>query len=700
MVDLSTLSNEQLQALYDQRNAAPSSTPPQGAADVSKMSDDDLRAAYTDQGRKRVYINTPRASGEPPKDDTPPTTGVGEAIGRGVTQGLTFNFGDELQGILAAGGKQPDQPADLSHLITGLYNYWKDDPDAAKAYDDRVKQERDRTALVEKEHPIAYNLAQVGSTLAIPGIGEAEGLGLGARALRSAGTGAAFGAASGLGEGEDTTDRLGRAASGGTVGGVVGGVASPLINLALTGAKSAGTKIFGGLNPDNTAAKYVAAGVDRDIRADPGAANRLTPPELAATPDARVVDLGGSATRALARTATNISPEADAALKRVVNDRFAGQSDRVNNWFNQNFHYPNAEATQAALDDVERTVNNKNYAKAFSAGDKPIMTPDMQHMVDNAPAVTDAIKAAIPEVKNRAVAMGMGARNPGIRFEAGMPVFDRGPPNLQFWDNVKRQLDARAAKGFREGDPNASSYSTLAKKLRNELDTQVSEYAPARQGAARFFGAENAMDAGSKFFNNQMTAEQGRQALARFSPTERRLFQDGFVTEYMDKIAGRGDRTNVLNQIANSPKAREKLNVALGPQKTSELEAHLRGENIMDRARGAITGNSTTVAQLAAAGIIGAGTGYEVGDLRGATMGTVMSAALAAGAKHGNAKVNQQVMQRVGEMLASRDPSVVDRGRRLIARSEKMMNVLRHADTLVAKVTGAEGGTNLPAPGR
>ena len=96
--------------------------------------------------------------------------------------------------------------------------------------------------------------------------------------------------------------------------------------------------------------------------------------------------------------------------------------------------------------------------------------------------------------------------------------------------------------------------------------------------------------------------------------------------------------------------------------------------------------------------LVGAGVGgYQTGTLSGAGVGASLGTALRLGAKQARAAVNQQVMQRVGEMLMSRDPSVIARGQRLLARSDGMMNALRHVDTLVAKVTGAESGTNLPS---
>jgi hypothetical protein len=85
-----------------------------------------------------------------------------------------------------------------------------------------------------------------------------------------------------------------------------------------------------------------------------------------------------------------------------------------------------------------------------------------------------------------------------------------------------------------------------------------------------------------------------RQQLGKMSPTERQLFQDGFVSRFIETLNKVGDRRSILNQIGDNPAAREKLNIVLGPQKATQLEAGMRAEGVMDLARKAVQGNSTT----------------------------------------------------------------------------------------------------------
>src|SRR6516164_3714199 len=141
MVDYSTLSDDQLRDLYENR---PTSTEP---APTTRI--------YVSPYKGQTAVST--------EEQGKPQMGSGEALGRGAAQGLTFGFGDELQGILAAGGKQPDQPASLSNLASGLYKYWTGDPDAEKAYMLESARQRQLMKQAEEQHPVLYNVGQIGA---------------------------------------------------------------------------------------------------------------------------------------------------------------------------------------------------------------------------------------------------------------------------------------------------------------------------------------------------------------------------------------------------------------------------------------------------------------------------------------------------------------------------------------------------------
>lgn len=660
----------------------------------------------------------PLAQETAPAPATPaqPDRGVVDATARGVAQGVTANFYDEMRGLVEASGASPKDPASVYKLISGAMKYWSGDQEAKQRYDAAAKRERELTATAGEQHPIASTVGEIGGAMALPvGIG-AQAATLPARMAAGAGTGAALGAVSGVGAGEGTADSIAKGATGLVAGGALGAAAPALIEGTIRGARAAATPVANAIrgirDPEGEAARRFAVALERDVRADPTAANRLTPAEYAASNQsggpATNMDLGGETVRALARSAANTSPEGRAALNRTINDRFEGQTERVNNWLRDTFHYPDADAQQQAIEQVSRNVNRPAYRRAMQEGDRPIMSPELDRLMGS-PAFVDAMRRASTSGKDRAVTEGFGAMRQGVTVENGVVQFQRGAngaptyPNLAFWDATKRELDGAAGKAARAGDNNeASTLRELARQLRGELDNPqspayVPSYAGARAGAAQFFGAENALEAGQRFVTEKFAEGPTRRALAQMSPQERQLFQDGFVSRYMEMLNQVGDRRTILNKVAESPAAREKLRIAIGPQRADQLEAGLRVEGIMDLARSAVQGNSTTARQLAELGLAGgAGLIGQGLDFNTVHPSAVMSAALVYGAARGKGRINENVARRVADLLTSNDPTAVTRGLRMMANNQTLFNALRNADRGLARVTSSEAAA-LPA---
>lgn len=654
---------------------------------------------------------------EPGKDGGPnrlvmdmgskPDRGTLDATARGVAQGFTANFGDEIRGLVEASGANPDDPASLSKLISGALKYWTGDADAKKRYDDAVKRERELNKTAEEQHPIASTVGNIGGAVILP-IGAGAGAAtLGGRMAAGAGTGAVLGGAAGAGEGQGVADTLSRAAVGTAAGGALGGVAPAVIEGAVRGARAVATPVANAIrgirDVDSEAARRVVSALERDVGADPQAVSRLTPGEFAASVQgggpATLMDIGGDTTRALARSAANTSPEGRAVMNRTINDRFEGQAGRVTDWLRHTFHFPDAQAQQDALEQTARTVNRANYARSMREGDREIFSPELDRLMGS-PAVVDAMRRASVSGKDRAITQGLGAMRQGVTVENGVVNFTRGPngvptyPNLAFWDATKKELDDAANAAARGGrNSEASTLRDLARTLRGELDDAVPSYQTARAGAAHFFDAENALEAGQNFVGKNMSSADARRALSQMSPQERQLFQDGFVSRYIETLNQVGDRRSILNQISGSPAAREKLRVALGTQRADELEAGLRVEGIMDLARNAVQGNSTTARQLAELGLAGGTYGISGGGLNPFTdPGAVVNAALVYGAARGKSAINERLSRRVAEMLVSNDPRVITRGVQTIARNQTLFNSLRSADRGLARITGEQSG--------
>lgn len=650
------------------------------------------------------------------------TSSATDAFGRGMMKGATFNFYDELTGLAKAGGLAEGDP-DVAHAIkslaVGSYKKLRGDEDAQKNYDEQVARTRASSKQMQAEHPAATMAGEVTGAAALPVGGMLRAGTMPARMLRGAGLGAVTGAAAGAGEGEDPADRATRAGMGAVTGGAVGAVAPPVVEGLVQGARAVAAPVVnavrGAFRPGDEAARRVVGAIERDITNDPAAAQRLTPQEFNASRlqpgggPATVMDMGGETTRALARSAANTSPEGRQTINTAIDQRFEGQTGRVSDWLRQTFHYPDAQAQQQAIEQTARTVNRAAYARAHRDPGAQAMWDEGFEQLMQAPVVQDAARGATRTGANQAATQGFTpVRNPFEFHDTGsltprytQRIDDQGRtilPNLGFWDHVKRNLDDQISKLQRSGENSAArDAQQLRTALVSHLDELVPTYQEARAGAAHFFGAENALEAGQNFVgaSSRYGIPAARDAMARMSAQERQLFQDGYVSRLVEKIEATGDRRNVVNQVMTSPAARAEIRLALGPGRSTELEAQLRVEGIMDLARRAVQGNSTTARQLAELGLAGGGGalgihGGVTQDPREMTVAALMGA-LAMGGRH----IDQRVARRVAEMLVSDDPGVLRRGVQVIARNNQFLNALRSADQRLARI-GGQQSTNIP----
>lgn len=575
-------------------------------------------------------------------------------------------------------------------------------------YSESLGQQNEMDRAFHEAHPIADTAANIAGGVAatLPVAGTA----LGARALgltgRTLPAQIAQGAASGAGiNAADAVVRGENPLSAGMVGGAIGGAAPAVARGVGALAAPAVNTVRGIINPADEAARRVTAAVGRDVTA--GGAG-LAPAEFAQASAAggpvNLLDMGGETTRALARSAANTSPEGRQILNRAIDDRFEGQGGRLTDWLNSTFHYPNAAAQQTALEQSQRIGNNANYARAMQEGSGGIWSPALEAL-SGSDAVAAAMKKAASVARDENIVSGYGAMNPHITFTPdGRIQFAKGPsgvptyPDLQFWDLTRRQLSNGAAMARRAGDmEEARRLGNFAGRLNTELDVHVPSYATARGTHAAFEGAQNALEAGQNFVTSRMSNDEARTQLARMSSQERQLFQDGFVSDFVQQLHAIPDRRSVLNKVANSPAARERLNIALGPQRANELEAMLRVEHVMDQARGAIQGNSTTARQLAELGLAGAGGSALSGGGNPFSDPTAMlNSMLVYGAMKGGRgalnAIDHRVSGEVARLLTSNNPAQLRLGMQMLGRNPRLLSHLRNADVALAR-SGAVAAT-------
>lgn len=644
-----------------------------------------------EQNGKRFRIDAPdiKAAQEALQQHTGSSDGAPgmvEGVGRAAARGVPI-----------LGGLLNKADAATNAALAPVLNPMFDDKDQLKEptfgerYTHSLRDQEGKDKAFAEAHPIADAVAEISGGVASTGAAAATTLGAQAMGLtgktlpqmiaRGAASGAAIDSADAAVRGENPL-------TAGGVGAVVGAVSPPVGRLVNAKVVEPVSNLLRGFaKPGEEAERRVASALDRDIRNnDRGLTLQEMTDAKAGGQPTMLMDAGGETTRALARSAANTSPEGRSTLNQAIDERFASQAPRLAEWLQTTFHYPNVSAQQDALDNIARTVNRPNYAKAYSEG-SGLKFDESLEQISQAPVVQDAIRKTMVSAKNDAAKLGFTPpKNPFQFDETGRLKLKTEDgktmsPNLQFWDIVKRNLD-------KTGTPEARDWARI---LRDHLDTKVPSYETARAGAAKFFGAGDALEAGQNFVgaSAKFGIPDTRKQLAKMSADERQLFQDGYVSRLVETIEKTGDRRTILNKISASPAAREEMNVALGRERAAEVEARLRIEGVMDLARPAVEGNSTTTRQLVELGLAGGVGGYEgyQGDPQ-----ALVKAALVYGAARGHRAIDDNVAKHVAKLLASSDVSQLQKGIRLISRNQNMMGAIRNADAALGAIA-ARGAT-------
>ncbi|RYE60938.1 MAG: hypothetical protein EOP20_01100 [Hyphomicrobiales bacterium] len=500
--------------------------------------------------------------------------------------------------------------------------------------------------------------------------------GLGARVLASGASASAIDAADTTVRGGSLNDIVYNAGVAGLLGGGVP-IAGHLLKSGYRAvADGIGSRLRGAINPEQVAGERVGKAITAD-RANPG--ERVLGPADDASAIANGqpllnIDRGGETTRALGRVAANTNPEARATISNLADERFAGQGDRGID-FVKRIMGGNVDdlGLQERIKDIARITNAKAYRAAeASPAAQQVWDADLAQLMQS-PAVQRAAREATARSANRvAVSGGTAVDNP-FTFVNGRAVLKKqangttAVPSLRFWDQVKRNLDGQIGEALTKDRSLAGDLQAINKTLVSKLDGLVPEYQAARRGAAAAFGADDAVDAGKIYARQVGNVPEMERAIAKFTPAEKKAFEVGYASEIVDKIRATNDRTSAVRMF-KSPEMRAKFDMALGPQKTKELEAFVRVEDAMDKVRGAM-GNSTTARQLyemAGIGAIGGGASYATGDPK------YMAYAAAVGLtkfalRQGTAKVDERVMKKVADLLVSSDPKAIEKAIRQAA---------------------------------
>lgn len=657
--------------------------------DISQYSDEELQSII-DGGKQSAasdISSVPTEELERIAGQQRPSGGIGESIAaglRGVRE--TIPFAKDIGAAATAYAGNP---------LTGQA--------PTRQFEEEKRRQQRQDVRLAEQHPYAYGageLAGVGTQLLAPEVGLVKaGMSMPAKLATSAGEGAIYG----LGEGITPEERLQSAIVGGTLGaGVTGALGAA--SKGLEAAKAGAARLRSGAQGE--AEKAIQGAMETDIARG---ADRLTPEEIKFAEKSGQpilpVDVGGYSLAGELRKATNISPEAEAAIYNPLKSRHIGQQGRYEQHLQDLMgHDLNSADMQESLRKVAQDINQPAYRAAYDSPKAQNIWNEELAKLSNAPAVKSAIQPAIIKAQNKAV-LGEAPEipSPFVVDSAGNITAQSGERHtLEFWDNVKKAMDDKIGALKRAGDSSWVDINEIKKKLVKTLDDAVPEYQTARSGAAAMFGADNAFDAGMNFLGARkaLNAAQMKKAAEKMKPNEREVFAHGVAADMLARIRNKDQRLDI-SKMFDSPEDREKIVMALGQDRAKQFETFHRIENIMERAYQAVVSNSTNEKQYLRAEQKGLGKkiaerlpyyGGEagvVGALSHSITGAIAPVLLdVAGttAKHLSEKRGMDAAERLGEMLVSPDPAVRQQVINMIAESPTAVQKLRNVDTSLRRM--------------
>jgi hypothetical protein len=503
--------------------------------------------------------------------------------------------------------------------------------------------------------------------------------------------GGVYGTLTGASSNGTVEERGEQAVKQGALGALVGAVAPPLTRgvgyVANEAVMPFVDRVRNRMNPDAATDRMLG----NALRADRAAGQRM-PDAVLNTAEREGLpmvlgDVGGETTYAVGRAAANASPIARGTLTEALDPRYNEQQRRFGTFISNMFDYPDPMAMTERLKVAGRMTNSPAYKALYD--DFPMVgNDDLLDMLRNVPEV----RAAAEEVMKR---------TPGLQA-AGMSTgrMSTGPmPSIEFWDRTQRLLRDKSRNAFDAKENTLGElYGSLRERMVGQLDRLTGgRFEQVRGGAARFFGAEDAIEAGQLFFKNNklMDMAGARKALESMDPAQRNLFAQGFAAEMAHATGGLRPNQNLSVQSwATSPNAMEKLRIAFGPERAEQVSMVVTAETAMNRLRDAVKGNSTSVRQLIESGVLGAGLNtYLSGEAGWSSFSSPegIMLALARGWATKNKGMSPAMAENLARKLVSNDPRVVAK---VFARAKKdadLRSFLRGFEGMLVKVGAVQG---------
>jgi hypothetical protein len=524
------------------------------------------------------------------------------------------------------------------------------------------------------------------------------------------------------------------------VTGVGSGLVGPfrgMLRRSAAGAAGAGT---------SEAAGQYAKGTELEIPARlAGAVTGVKAVEkLAPFSPGRMIPQFG-ATERLASTLGDYGAESSAAARRMSQTPgiagVAAETPERMRQFTQNITGINPRSVEYTdyLEEIGRIERNRVYDVARSMPNAGAISDPAIDALRSRPIFQKAESLATkraadlpdwdiqPPVSTPGTPQGKWVQTPqGLQFQGPQNAIPPSvtPGNLNYYDQVKKELDGIMEQAKRTGD---TETLVAARKTKEELlgvlDPLVPEYRVARGIAADTFRAASAPEAGARFLTtfDEFDKKQFTDAFRTYTPDQKRAFAVGMMGQLED------DLIKNPKKVAETFLKRdffEKMELAFGREGAQAIRAKALSENLLQQAnrirenaasaqnvQAAKTSaiSSGTAAAGTTAGIIGGSAALaqmeplmqllvQLGVPRGTT-----TAALIAGGVVGTTaatfnSIERRIAKQMVNLASSTDPRSFARINKLIDEHPQVYNKL--ITPMVAINTALEKGREENRGGR
>lgn len=589
--------------------------------------------------------------------------GVAESAAVGMHQGLSFGFGDEVQG--AAYAAIPFAAGTPSERYTYGREYMRAKEDAAR-----------------RDHPVAASAGEVGGAV---GTGLAYGLpafagkslpgAMGAGAL----VGGAEGVAYGLGTGEGGLGpRAANAAAMGGLGAATGG-ALPIVTTAAGKATSPlVNRVFGGKDGvrASRAGKALTRTMERSGQSVDDISAKLSAAAADGQPEYVVADaMGDAGARRLSGLYSSGGGSSD-DIKRFLNDRQIDQPGRVSAALEDAYDLRGTTAQAARAGAQADRKGAADIAFGGIRGQSPAV--DLGNVVA---VLDDSLKpfsgktGAIPGALRRVQSQLVGKGDPLTDFDS---IFA-----------VRRELRDSIDAAYRNGRGNlAEQLRGVQSAIDDALAAASPEYRKAMQDYAEASRAIDAFGEGAQMARPGARAADTTRRFDQMNPAEQAAARAGYGDRQLARVEAASGGTNRARPLTSPKSMEEARRIANDP---GLLDRRIGREMEMFETRNTAIGGSPTAAKMEDVKDI---EGYDVGLLPALLRRDYAGLAGQAAQRFGNVVtgMNDATRRKIADAMLSND---VEALRAAVAQVEDGRARRMIADTALREMARIEANPRI-----